>query len=449
QSYQSLINSAEIYSGFRAVCDVVRKDEPGMSVEILSQHSLARILVGFAVVTAVVNVVLLAPQLSLHENHYVFNPQGHMYGGGGHHHHNNIHHGNVTTSKLQNAAAAPLQQQASSQNINERRAAFTEEEGRQYMLDIFQEAGVTLTPEMEAELPKWKDVRQVVGDFPRVLNLESCATFRENTPPLERMLGSAGMFNTGTNLVTHLLKQNCEIPERREKEGPKKSKESYGMRWQVPWGKHTPAKFRLEHATTKASAIKKEYILPVVTTRHPYTWFKSMCKNGYTAKWDHHKTGKDGMTLKCPNLKVGGGSDNKVWNPVTVTFAEKREDHHLSLAHLWNDWYSYYVDQADYPFVVVRMEDLVFYPKETTQIICECAGGRIQTDRDSFGFIVDSAKADSPGHDKSTGIFAAWVKYSKQPGPKYGLSGSDYASAKEALNGKLMERLGYEHPPAN
>jgi hypothetical protein len=169
-----------------------------------------------------------------------------------------------------------------------------------------------------------------------------------------------------------------------------------------------------------------------------------MCKNGYTAKWDHHKTGNDGVTRDCPNLKTGS---MQVWNPVTVSFADERQDHHLSLAHLWNDWYSYYLEQADFPFLVIRMEDLVFYPKETTKIVCECAGGKIRTDQENFSFIVDSAKADSPGHDKSTGIFAAWVKYSKPPPPLYGFSPSDYAAAKEALNSGLMESLGYRHPP--
>ena len=133
---------------------------------------------------------------------------------------------------------------------------------------------------------------------------------------------------------------------------------------------------------------------------------------------------------------------------MTVKFADNREDRHRSLAHLWNDWYSYYVDQADYPFVVVRMEDLVFYPKETTRLVCECAGGKIRTDQENFQFVVDSAKADSPGHDKSTGIFAAWVKYSTRPEPRFGFSEQDYEAAKEALNGKLMASLGYKHPPA-
>ena len=164
-----------------------------------------------------------------------------------------------------------------------------------------------------------------------------------------------------------------------------------------------------------------------------------MCKNGYTAKWRH-------KIKDCPKLEI---APNGEWNnPVTVKYADGREDNHKSLAHLWNDWYSYYVDSADYPFVVVRMEDLVFYPKETTKAVCECAGGKIVTDQ-AFQFIVDSAKADSPGHDHSTGIYAAWVKYSKRPLPRSGLSEDDYTAATAALNEELMKSLGYHHPPSS
>eukprot|EP00980_Cylindrotheca_fusiformis_P001238 scaffold331_cov117-Cylindrotheca_fusiformis.AAC.16 len=309
------------------------------------------------------------------------------------------------------------------------------DKNKQHILDIFQEAQVDLTSDMIDALPTWSQVQEVLGTHPYLLNLDSCRAYREKVPPLERMLGSAGIFNTGTNLVTHLLKQNCEIPERRAKYGPRQSKESYGMRWQVPWGKHTPAKFRKQHATEKAASINKEYILPVVTIRNPYSWFKSMCKTSYAARWDH------GMHSNCPLLKY-----NEQWNPVNVRYGADREDSHLSLGHMWNDWYSYYLNEADYPFVVVRMEDLVVYPKETITQVCECAGGQIRTDQ-PFKYVVDSAKKDSPGHDKTTGIYQAWIKYAQRPQPMGGLSKEDYLNAQIALNQTLMELLGYHHPP--
>ena len=173
------------------------------------------------------------------------------------------------------------------------------EEGRQHILSVFREAGVELDAETIAKLPTWEEVQNAVGSGPHIYGLDQCPAFRDKVPAIERMLGSSGMFNTGTNLVTHLLKQNCQIPERVEIYGPKATREQWGMRWQVraenecdvmifvrcqstiaqrctlfsfipikvPWGKHTPAKYRLAHATEKAAKINKEWIMPIVTIR--------------------------------------------------------------------------------------------------------------------------------------------------------------------------------------
>jgi len=183
--------------------------------------------------------------------------------------------------------------------------------------------------------------------------------------------------------------------------------------------------------------IQRDNLLPVITIRHPYSWFKSMCKNSYTAKWEHQRYNPH----DCPAIQ---SERTRTWNNVTVKYAAG-EDHHQSLAHLWNDWYSYYIKEATYPWIAIRMEDLVFFPKETIRTVCECAGGQIRTDQ-PFQFIVESAKADSPGHDKTTGIFAAWIKYSQRPDPKFGFSDIQYEAAVEALDGDLMKSFGYEHP---
>ena len=40
------------------------------------------------------------------------------------------------------------------------------------------------------------------------------------------------------------------------------------------------------------------------------------------------------------------------------------------LVHLWNDWYTEYLE-ASYPRLLVRFEDLIFYPQQTTNLICD------------------------------------------------------------------------------
>jgi hypothetical protein len=271
------------------------------------------------------------------------------------------------------------------------------------------------------------------GSEPVIGGLHTCAAFRAAVPAERRMLGAAGMFSTGTNLITVLLKQNCVIPARAALYGADATKEKLGMRWQVPWGKHTPARYKTQHATTKAGAIAKDDILPVVTIRHPWTWMQSMCKNPYSAKWPHYG--------KCPNLRQ---QDGVAWNNVTVKYGAA-SDHYQSLAHLWNDWYRQYDPEATYPWVMIRMEDLVFHTQSTVQQVCACAGGEMRTDR-PFQYVADSAKKDSPGHDTTTGYAQAWIKYSKPLAVQAGFAKDDYEAALTALNAELMDKFGYHHP---
>lgn len=131
---------------------------------------------------------------------------------------------------------------------------------------------------------------------------------------------------------------------------------------------------------------------------------------------------------------------------MTTRFAEGRTETSDSLAHLWNDWYKMYLEDATYPRLIVRLEDLVFHAKETTTTICECVGGKMRTDR-PFTYVLDSAKADSRGHDTSTGFVQAWIKYAKPMPPRGGFTPSDYRAAEEALNDEYMKMFHYAHPP--
>eukprot|EP00547_Thalassionema_nitzschioides_P016806 CAMPEP_0194237226 /NCGR_PEP_ID=MMETSP0158-20130606/4273_1 /TAXON_ID=33649 /ORGANISM="Thalassionema nitzschioides, Strain L26-B" /LENGTH=418 /DNA_ID=CAMNT_0038971177 /DNA_START=28 /DNA_END=1285 /DNA_ORIENTATION=- len=324
-----------------------------------------------------------------------------------------------------------------------RTASFSNEQDREHIVNIFRDAGVELDEETLQTLPSWSTIVSHIGDAPKIYGLDSCEKFREMIPAVERNVGCCGMFNSGTNLVTRLLKENCQIPERVDFYGWKDTFEkwqmgpydAHGMRWQVPWGKHTAARYRDIHSTKHAVEIEKDSLLPVVTIRHPYDWMKSMCVNRYTAKWAHSQG-------NCPHLLKDVSS--MTTTELTVRYGDY-EDSFDSLAHLWNGWYNQYREEATYPFVMVRFEDLIFHTKNVTTQICHCAGGEIRTDRPFF-YIVDSAK-EGPGHGRDrTGMVKAWIKYGNPMPPRADFSADDYKAAIAFLDSDLMDIFGYQHP---
>ena len=86
----------------------------------------------------------------------------------------------------------------------------------------------------------------------------------------------------------------------------------------------------------------------------------------------------------CPNIvpypddiKAHPRYGNMKHIPIHVKY-DKAEDYVLkyeSLPGLWNDWYSLYQNAfGDFPFLIVRMEDLVFHGETVVPQLCECAG---------------------------------------------------------------------------
>jgi hypothetical protein len=109
--------------------------------------------------------------------------------------------------------------------------------GREFVAERLRRAGVSETELRSAwgSLPTWERIVEQYGEGP-VLALSSataCEDYRGSVPGVRRTVGTAGMFSTGTNLVTSLLKKNCRIPERVAAHGANATKEQLGMRWQV------------------------------------------------------------------------------------------------------------------------------------------------------------------------------------------------------------------------
>jgi len=154
----------------------------------------------------------------------------------------------------------------------------------------------------------------------------------------------------------------------------------------------------------------------IIESTDPYSWLQSLCRQRYSTHWFHNaqahcpnlipneidhywynytiKHGKRGIhkLLKDPWLRdnlldfANYTLDSKVV-PVRVRY-KSGTLFHESLAHMYNEWYHEYLD-ADYPRIIVRLEDLVFHAKEVVTKICDCMGGVVL---DDFQYVTQTAK---------------------------------------------------------
>jgi hypothetical protein len=333
----------------------------------------------------------------------------------------------------------------------EESSSLDEPEDKSPIIQILREAGIDdIDNETLAALPTWKEVTRLYGSKPRIHGLEtsSCRAFQQHSHPADHFLGVAGCFNSGTNLLSELLIHNCLMTKRMETYGP----QNKGIRWQVPWGKHSPPlneEFRTRHKTKPGDEnIQAHNVFAAVTIRDPYVWMRSMCRHPYGAYWPND-------TGHCPNLipneldvKKEPWLQYKQSVPIDVQYSEFNRQHE-SLVHFWNEWYAEYL-QAPFPRLIVRFEDLIFHAKEVTTQVCNCAGGTMQP---RFSYIQNSAKKGTPGaHGKDgekTSFIDAIVKYGKETSRLDGFTADDIAFARSHLNLKLMDLFGYpfDEPP--
>lgn len=257
------------------------------------------------------------------------------------------------------------------------------------------------------KVPLWDEIQAAHGKSPVVYGLDTCEAFRKSVPAVDRHIGIAGLFSSGTNLLAILLQHNCAIPEGVAKWGRKKG---HGMEWQVPYGKHSPPRFRDSGHKVRnflgEIPINQEMI--TVMTRNPYDWIGSMCRHAYTIRWNHTKR-------KCPNLIEGTNTSTR------ARFGPGRTEHE-SIIHMWNDWYGGYYHNKTYPRLMVRFEDTIFYPKEVSEQICSCVGGVLMPPKEDdgiFHYVIDSA-VNGKGHgsaDKRNGLLDGWIKYGRKSRP--------------------------------
>ena len=298
--------------------------------------------------------------------------------------------------------------------------------------EILEQAGIyrrTLNKATRAQLPTWTHVVKEYGDHPLIYGLEQCEAFVADHDRTISFFGIAGTFNSGTNLLAELLIQNCQISERMEKYG----EDQRGIRWQVPWGKHTPVQFREKHVTTTDHEVPLENSFPMITIRDPYSWLLSMCRHPYAARWVYDPE-------HCPN--VINYQSKKASN--VYVFYKTDMVSYKSLPEMWNKWYQDYL-AVDFPRVLVRFEDLLFFGKEVTETLCACGGGVPR--REKFVHIQNSAKLGTNAHGfHKTGLVQALIQYGHARNRTMGMSAEDIDYTKKYFDEKLMEMFNYHHP---
>ena len=330
-----------------------------------------------------------------------------------------------------NNTATNIQQQNKPQ-IDERIAA------------ILQAANIEVDDETVLQLPSWDDAVSLYGEKPIIYGLDTCEKYRQTVKPEDRMLGPSGIFNTGTNLLFQLMKDNCDIKEAKHSTTHKEQKQN-GMRWQAPWGKHNPVStHRLTHvakmwgtvSATDTTPINHTAFFPVTMIKDPYTWMGSQCRHHYTCQWNH---GPD----NCPNLVKKNVLDKLEPEKVGVKFA-KVYIHYNSLLDLWNKYYQDWEVQT-FPHLTTRFEDLLFHGEEVTRTVCDCVGGVF---REKFRYIEGSAKENGmPIHKGANGLVKALIQYGNPEKRLTGMTDRDLEYATTALNRDLMEKYDYSYPP--
>ena len=302
------------------------------------------------------------------------------------------------------------------------------------IVNILHSASVEIDKELADQLPTWENVVSMYGDRPVISGLETCEPYRKAVKPEDRMIGPAGMFNTGTNLLFELMKTNCDIKEARRKfREPKRN----GMRWQVPWGKHNPPTTHRFKNVAKAwgKNIKQGDFFPVVLIKDPYTWMGSQCRHKYATFWGHDDE-------HCPNLVRWKITDAMVPSEVRVKFALEMKLFD-SLLDIWNKWYQEW-EAMTFPHITTRFEDLLFHGEEVTRKACECVGGVFA---DEFQYVEDSAKKAVGVHKGANGLVMAMLHYGDPKKRLTGYTDRDQIYADKYVDHELMKKYHYPKPP--
>mmetsp|Transcript_53471 Transcript_53471/g.143067 ORF Transcript_53471/g.143067 Transcript_53471/m.143067 type:complete len:337 (-) Transcript_53471:26-1036(-) len=251
--------------------------------------------------------------------------------------------------------------------------------------------------ETPSELPS------VYGKSPRIFGLESCHRYRAEVPVAERKWAIAGMPNSGTNALWHLM-LNCDTT---------------GV-WEVPWKKHA-----FFHMMTEAH--KKRSLLPVVMVKDPLQWMASTCRATYfQVRLPPRAT--------CPSPV----------NSTSGTYHVGSHSKFANLVELWSSWHLEYL-RSSTPVLMIRNEDLLFSPQETVGLVCECLGGKVKPPKEFK--VIESAPKWGPGHEKAGNRSQTLRRYAEaRRSLEQRLTRDDRELLRRSVDTSLVDVLHYPVP---
>mmetsp|Transcript_49853 Transcript_49853/g.120803 ORF Transcript_49853/g.120803 Transcript_49853/m.120803 type:complete len:463 (+) Transcript_49853:229-1617(+) len=327
----------------------------------------------------------------------------------------------------------------SDDELEERRPLFKILHQANYKLDSFFENRTKLQV-----LPKWSDIMETYGP-PKLWGLEWCNKYQLAVTPDQRNMAVAGAFDSGTNLLSSLLTSNCIYKERPHKSGD-------GIHWQVPWGKHYPVEYRTNHTlsspTKKLKNVPLDTVFTVTVVRDPMTWMQSMCRQSYTAQFDHDDSTCPNIIPYPEDIKAHPRYGKMKYMPVHAKFDGGLYIKYESLAHMWNLWYKAYLSSDDdFPRLIVRLEDLVFHAETIIPQICTCAGGTHKAE-----FVHSSTvQNQNIGIDTSNvheGLYRSIVRYGTTRNRRKGYPPFQLDAIKDILDPSMMDVFGYPYEEA-
>mmetsp|Transcript_19811 Transcript_19811/g.37566 ORF Transcript_19811/g.37566 Transcript_19811/m.37566 type:complete len:421 (-) Transcript_19811:199-1461(-) len=250
-------------------------------------------------------------------------------------------------------------------------------QGKQILLDELYRSGIH---DMDVTairlLPTWNEVSELYYQHskktcePIIFGLDKCKAFAKSRARDESFLATAGLYNTGTNALTYYMRANLRMAGNPLFDG---------VLVQVPWHKHWFVQQRDFHTIPYLSNISVSSVLPIVTTRDPFSWAQSMCDQPYDIEWV--ATQKSKAPPRCPSITNVDGS-------IRIP-KQTGETVYENLFALWNAWYGAYLD-SHMDFVMVRHEDLLYCPRKVLSAIQACSGASWTTH--DFVYVMDQAK---------------------------------------------------------